>query len=94
MILIREVFVAKPGQASKLAALIKDVMSDRKDDVRIMTDLTGEFNQVVMETTLSDLATFEARMKEYGTDPKMREKMKGYTEMWLTGRREIYRLVD
>jgi hypothetical protein len=94
MILIREFFTAKPGQASKLAAMIKDVMSDSKDEVRIMTDLTGEFNQVVMETKLKDLAAFDTRIKEYGSDPKMREKMKGYTEMWISGGREIYRLVD
>jgi cyanophycinase-like exopeptidase len=94
MILVREFFIAKPGQAGKLAAMIKDVMSDAKDDVRIMTDITGEFNKVVMETTVADFAAFEARMKEYGSKPEMREKMKGYTELWITGGREIYRLVD
>ena len=94
MIIVREFFTAKPGQASKLAALIKDVMSDSKDEVRIMTDLTGEFNQVVMETKLPDLAAIEARMQQYGSDPKLREKMKGYTDLWITGGREIYRLVE
>jgi malonyl CoA-acyl carrier protein transacylase len=94
MIVIREFFIAKPGQASKLAAMIKDVMSESKDDVRIMTDLTGEFNQVVMETKLTDLAAFEERMKEYSANQAMRDKMKGYTDLWTTGGREIYRLVE
>ena len=94
MIVIREFFIAKPGQAGKLAAMIKDVMSDSKDDVRIMTDLAGEFNKVVMETTLADLAAFEARMKEYSTNQAMRDKMKGYTDLWVSGGREIYRLVE
>jgi hypothetical protein len=94
MIVVREYFIAKPGQASKLAAMIKDVMADTQYDVRIMTDLTGEFNQVVMETKMADLAAFEARLKEYGTNPAMREKMKGYTDLWVSGGREVYRLVE
>ena len=94
MIVVREFFIAKPGCASKLAAMIKDVMADSKEEVRIMTDLTGGFNQVVMETKLADLAAFEARLKDYGSNPALREKMKGYTDLWISGGREIYRLVE
>ncbi|HEY4361765.1 MAG TPA: hypothetical protein VGN17_12375 [Bryobacteraceae bacterium] len=93
MIVVREYFIAKPGCASKLAAMIKDVMSGTDYAVRIMTDLIGDFNQVVMETTLPDLAAFEARLKQYGADPAIREKMKGYTDLWTSGRREVFRLV-
>jgi hypothetical protein len=94
MIVVREFFTAKPGQASKLAAMLKDATSEWPGDVRIMTDLTGEFNQVVLETKLKDLAAWEARTQEYATNQAIREKMKGYTDMWTTGGREIYRLVE
>ncbi len=38
------------------------------------------------------MAEFERRMQEYGKDEKLREQMKGYTEMYLTGGREIFRI--
>ncbi len=32
-------------------------------------------------------------MHEYQTNAALRETLKGYTDLWLTGRREIYRVV-
>jgi hypothetical protein len=93
MIIIHEYFIAKPGQASKLANLLVEVMKIAGAKTRVMTDLTGGFNRVVMQTEAESLAEFEQRMQEYGKDPRIGEKMKGYTEMYLTGGREIYRVV-
>jgi hypothetical protein len=94
MIVIREHFVAKPGQAGKLAAMLKEAMAaSGQTKSRIMTDVTGAFNQVVMETEAESLADFEARMKEYASNPVWRQKMVGYVDMWTSGGREIYRLV-
>jgi hypothetical protein len=90
MLVIRNVFIAKPGQASKLAAQLKEmtaVMPDMK--ARVFTDLTGDFNRVVLEHEVENLSAFEARMKDYGTNPAVREKMKGYTDLYQTGSREI-----
>jgi hypothetical protein len=56
---------------------------------RVLTDLTGGFNRVILEYEAENLAEFESRIKEYMTDDKFREKMKGYTELWVTGSREI-----
>ncbi len=42
MLLIREVFITKPGNASKLAKLMHD--NFREEGTRVMTDLTGKFN--------------------------------------------------
>ncbi len=51
MILIRETFIAKPGQASKLAALFKEIAGTGTfGKCRVLTDLTGDFNRVVLET--------------------------------------------
>ena len=94
MFVIRNSFVAKPGQASKLAALLKDVTATfDMPGSRVMTDVTGDFNRVVMEYTAENFGEFEANMKRYMSDPAIREKMKGYTDMWLTGCREIFQVV-
>ena len=93
MYVIRETFTAKPGMASKLAAKFKDVMSDEKAKVRVLTDAIGTFNTVVIETEVKELAEYEKRMKEYAERKDMGERMKGYTEMYQSGKREVYRVM-
>jgi hypothetical protein len=95
MYLIREIFTAKPGQASKLAKLFKQMNMPGK----VMTDMVGPYNTVVMEMEIESLAEWEKQMKEYKSakpdpkvDPKVAEEMSHYTEMYLTGRREIYKI--
>ena len=95
MIIVREYFIAKPGQASKLANLLKEAMKLAGDDkCRVMTDLTGAFNHVVMVTEVESFAAMEKRMEEYGKNEALREKMKGYTDLYISGGREIYRVVS
>lgn len=94
MLIVRESFVAKPGMASKLAKLMKEVMAAQpKWKTRIMTDAVGTFNTVVMETEVEDMAALAARVKEYEERADLRDKMKGYTDMYVTGNREIYQTV-
>jgi hypothetical protein len=98
MIVVREVFYAKPGQAGKLARLMREVMSEAypNGNIRIMTDYISEFNKVVMETELANLAAFEGRMAEYraNANEELKAKMAGYTDMYSEGRREIYQIVE
>ncbi len=94
MIVVRNCFVAKPGNASKLAAQLKEAAAAAKiPKHRVLTDLTGDFNRVVFEYEAENVTEFEGRMTQYMTDEKFREKMKGYTELWVTGSREILRIV-
>ena len=94
MLIIRNSFVAKPGNASKLAAQIKDAASTGKfQKFRILTDLTGEFNRVILEFEVSNLSEFEAQFKDYNTNEAFRAKMKGYTELWNSGSREILQVI-
>ena len=93
MIVVRNTFTAKPGQAGKLVAQMKEIAAaGNLRNVRLLTDLAGDFNQVVMEHEVDSLADFEALMQRYATDPQIREKNKGYTEHWLTGKRELFRM--
>ena len=94
MIIIHDIFICKPGNASKLAKLFKEVMSNNEELVNIMTDVTGQYNKVVMVTKHDSLTAYENSWKKYEQDTeemkKMKEKMAGYHEMYLTGSREIY----
>ena len=91
MIVVRNCFIAKPGNASKLAAQIKEAASatSMRGKFRVLTDLTGDFNRVVLEYEAANVGEFEANMKEYATNEAFRAKMKGYTDLWSTGSREI-----
>jgi hypothetical protein len=100
MLIIREVFTAKPGQASKLAKLFKKAFSG-DPNVQVMTDMVGNYNTVVVEVQTNSLAEFEKEMEEYKSgkpDPRMNpevaEEMSKYTEMYLIGRREIFQIVE
>lgn len=100
MLIVREVFTAKPGQASKLAKLFKKGFGG-DSTVRVMTDMVGKYNTVVVEMPVNSLAEFEKQMEEYKSgkpdpkmDPNVAEEMSKYTEMYLTGRREIFQIVE
>lgn len=94
MYVIRETFIAKPGKASQLAQLFKQVMSELpRLKPRISTDFIGQFNTVVFETEAQDLAEFEKTMQEYMSRQDLRDKMKGYTELYQEGKREIFKVV-
>ena len=100
MLIVREVVTTKPGQASKLAKLFRKVFAS-DPTARVMTDMVGNYNTVVVEMQGKNLAEFERQMEEYKSgkpdpniDPKVAEEMSHYTEMYLTGRREIYQIVE
>lgn len=94
MFIIRNTFIAKPGSAGKLATQLKEaVAAFEMPGARILTDVTGDFNRVVMEHTAENLAEFEKRMQDTMGSQLYRERMAGYTELWITGSREILRVV-
>jgi len=94
MIVIRNSFIAKPGLAGKLAAHLKETAELGKlANYRILTDVTGDFNHVVMEHEVESLSALEELLKKYGSDPAIREKSKEYLDLWVTGSREMYRVV-
>ncbi|WP_018616891.1 NIPSNAP family protein [Segetibacter koreensis] len=96
MIIVHDIFICKPGNASKLAKLFKEVMENNGEFVNIMTDMTGQFNKVVIVSKYESLTAYEQNWEKYKQDSeemkKMNEKMKGYTNMYLTGSREIYQV--
>ena len=93
MLIVRNTFTAKPGQAGNLVQHLKEMAEvGQMRNPRIMTDVVGPFNHVVFEHEVESLAAFEESFARYAKDPKIREKAKGYLEFWSTGKREIFRL--
>ena len=96
MIIVHDIFICKPGNASKLAKMFKEAMSGNDELVYIMTDMTGPFNKVVMVSKHENLAAYEQSWEKYKQDTeamkKMTELMKGFHDMYLTGSREIYQV--
>jgi predicted translin family RNA/ssDNA-binding protein len=95
MIIVHDIFICKPGNASKLAKLFKEAMSGNNELINIMTDMTGQFNKVVMVSKYENLTEYEHSWEKYQKDTeamkKMEKIMAGYQEMYLTGSREIFR---
>ena len=91
MITVREVFIAKPGMASKLATKFK---SEFPKESKVMTDLTGVYNKVVVEMQYEDLAAFDRDMQEFMKQPKPAPdpSKPSHTEMYSQGKREIFRV--
>ena len=96
MIIVHDIFICKPGNASKMAKLFKEAMVNNSEMVHIMTDVTGSYNKVVMVSQYESLTAFEESFKKYMENTeemkRMKELMKDYHEMYLTGSREIYRV--
>lgn len=46
-----------------------------------------------MEKERESLGEHKERMKEYMSNPAWESKIKGYTDLWTTGGREIRRVV-
>ena len=94
MIVVRNCFVAKPGQASKLAKQIKEAAGAASGltRYRVLTDLTGDFNRVILEYEAENVGEFEQTMRDYATNHAFRDKMQGYTDLYVTGSREILQI--
>jgi hypothetical protein len=96
MIQVQEVFVCKPGNASKLAKKFKEAMAGSGDPVTILTDMTGQYNRVIMVSQYENLSAYEKNWEKYKADSegmkKMEAAMAGYQDMYLTGSREIFQV--
>ncbi len=95
MIIVHDIFVCKPGNASKAAKLWKEMMANDPHVVDIMTDITGQYHRVILVSRYESLAEYEQSLKEYlNPSPEMQKMIKGmadFRDMYLTGSREIYR---
>jgi heme-degrading monooxygenase HmoA len=96
MIIVHDIFICKPGNASKLAKMFKEAMADSEELLHVMSDMTGQYNRVIMVSKFENLTAYEQSWEKFKQDTeamkKMNEAMKGYQDMYLTGSREIYQV--
>jgi hypothetical protein len=96
MYIIRETFIAKPGHAGELAQMMKKEMAQWPDfKGHVLLDMVTDYNTIVVEYEIDSLADFEKMMMDHKKEqPKKKtSKPPKYTELYQTGKREIFRIV-
>lgn len=98
MIVVREVFHLRPEsmkEAKGLVQAMKAVNARLGAPLgRVMTDLTGPYYTLVIETDFPSLAEFEGGLAKVFADSQWQEAYAGFRPTIVSGQREIYTLVE
>ena len=101
MIVIRNVFRLKFGKAKEAVALMKEglaiqnrVMAGQEFSTRVLTDVTGPFYTLVLETEFASLADFESRLPQNFASADWQAWYSQFNALVRSGRREIFRVLD
>ena len=97
MFLVRDIMYCKPGKVrqmvQKFTALSKLAKDAGMGNMRIMTDVCAErYWTVVAETEVKSIEEHAELARKSMADPRFQEAMKGYHDLIVKGRREIYQL--
>ena len=97
MFLVRDIMYCRPGQVrqmvQKFTALSKLAKDMGMGNMRIMTDVCAErYWTVVAETEVKSIEEHAEMARKSMADPRFQEAMKGYHDLIVKGRREIYQL--
>ena len=96
MIIVHDIFICKPGNASKIAKLFKEWADVApKKNVNVMTDMTGQYHRVVIAASFENLSDYEEGMTTMGQTPeeqKVMDKFGDMNEMYVSGSREIFKV--
>jgi hypothetical protein len=95
VIIERNVFQAKYGKGDELVALFKEMRKVAPPafigrNPRLLTDRSGPFFTVVIESEWENLAEWERAFGLLFTDAKVRDIMARSTPLIESGRREFY----
>ncbi len=98
MIVVRDIFQVKFGRMKEAKEIWGQMRSLFPADhrPRLLTDLTGTYYTLVMETTHKDLGEYESSMRQSrpGADARMGELYQKFTPLVDSGRREIFTIVE
>jgi hypothetical protein len=94
MILVRNIFQARFGRAGEVAKAMKESSKALGEiyggNARILTDLSGQFDTVVLEIEVDSLAKWERTRLEVFSRPEFREGFARTAELITGGRSEIF----
>ena len=94
MILVRLVFQAKFGKAGELANQFKtgtrQIGERYGGRSRVLTDLSGQFDTVVLEIEAENLAQWERNRSEVFASPEFRETFARTSELIQSGKTEFF----
>jgi hypothetical protein len=98
MIQVREVFQLHFGRAREAIALAREgiAIEEKHGGIksRLLTDLTGEYYTLIMESEHESLAAFEQGLEAGMANEEFRAWYPRFAALARGGRREIYRIVD
>jgi hypothetical protein len=97
MILVRDIFNLKFGKAREAMSLWQDgtkyLEQNGEGPYRVLTDVTGQYYTVVLESTFKSLAEFEKGHSQTGQSKEWHEWYQKFTPLVESGRREIFTIV-
>jgi hypothetical protein len=98
MIVVRDVFQLKFGAAREAVALWQEGLdfmrqSDAVRDVRLLTDLTGDYYTLVLESTYDSLADYDATMRSSMGEASWKSWYARFSPLVDHGRRELFTVV-
>ncbi|HJV21693.1 MAG TPA: NIPSNAP family protein [Holophagaceae bacterium] len=98
MIVVREVFHLRPESMKEAKGLVRTMKAVNArlgaPLGRVMTDLTGPYYTLVIETDFPSLAEFEGGLARVFADSQWQEAYAGFRPTIVSGQREIYTLVE
>jgi len=98
MILVRDVFQVKFGKMKEAKALARQDIDFQKrygmSQSRFLTDLTGPYYTLIMETTYDSLAAYEKSLKDVLNSKEFKKWYKKFMPLVESGRREIFTVVE
>jgi hypothetical protein len=98
MIVVRDEFQLKFGVAREAVAIFQEGIdfarrSGTARDVRLLTDLTGTYYTLVLESTYDDLSAYEREMRQMMGDAQWKAWYARFVPLAQSGRREMFTLV-
>jgi len=98
MIVVRNVFQAKGGRSRELAQAMAESLrrtagaggGSQPSGWRVLTDITGPFDTVVLEVETGSLAEWEQAMRELFASPEFQADLARFGELTVSGHRTLY----
>ena len=94
MILVRNIFQCKYGKAGELARLMAEMRGQMEPaeggGMRVLTDLSGPFDTVVLETVIESIDAYNRQLQEQFADPAAGEVFAQMPALIESGRREYF----